>query len=74
LKFLGQTEVSQRFKDYLGGLEILEIGEPFQSPSYTSKGWFIPYKIRLNTGTIKEHNLALRRDNPANRFELDGGI
>ena len=74
LKFLGQTRVSQSTKDYLGGLEILEIGEPFQSPSYTNKGWFIPYKIRLKSGATKEHNLALRRDNPANRFELDGGI
>lgn len=74
LKFLGRTEVSQSFKDHLGGLEIIEIGEPFQSPSYTSKGWFIPYKIRYKSGGIQEHNLALRRDNPANRFELDGGI
>ncbi len=74
LKFLGRTEVSQGFKDYLGGLEIIEIGEPFQSSGYVSQGWFIPYKIRLRSGDIKEHNLALRKDNPANRFELDGGI
>ncbi len=74
LKFLGRTEVSQGFKDYLGGLETIEIGEPFQSSGYVSQGWFIPYKIRLKSGDIKEHNLALRKDNPANRFELDGGI
>ncbi len=74
LKFLGRTAVSQSFKDHLGGLEIIEIGEPFQSPGYTSKGWLIPYKIRFKSGDIQEHNLALRRDNPANRFELDGGL
>ncbi len=74
LKFLGQTEVAQRFKDYLGGLEIIEIGEPFQSSGYVSQGWFIPYKIRLKSGHVKEHNLALRKDNPAGRFQLDGGI
>ena len=72
LKFMGRTDVSQRFKDYLGGLEIVEIGEPFQSDSYA--GWFVPYQIKLKSGHVKQHNLALRRDNQASRFELDGGI
>jgi len=72
LKFLGQTEVAQRFKDYLGGLEIISIDEPFQSANYA--GWFIPYEIKLKSGHIKKHNLALRKDNPARRFQLDGGI
>ncbi len=72
VKYLGQTGVEEGFKQYLGGLEIIEIGEPFQSANYV--GWFIPYKIRLRTGIVKTHNLALRKDNPANRFELDGGI
>jgi len=72
LKFLGQTDVSQRLKDYLGGLEIVEIGEPFQSDPYP--GWFIPYQIKLRSGSVKQHNLALRKDNQANRFQLDGGI
>lgn len=72
LKFMGRTDISQRLKDYLGGLEIVEIGEPFQSDSYA--GWFIPYQIKLKSGHLKQHNLALRKDNQANRFELDGGI
>lgn len=72
LKYLGQTAVPQRTKDYLGGLEVLELGEPFRSAGYA--GWFIPYKIRLKSGVVKQHNLALRNDNPAHRFELDGGI
>jgi outer membrane lipoprotein-sorting protein len=72
LKFMGQTDVEQPLKDYLGGLEIIEIGEPFQSGSY--HGWFVPYKIKLKSGKVKEHNLALRKDNKANRFEYDGGI
>jgi hypothetical protein len=59
-------------KDYLGGLEVLELDEPFQSASYA--GWFVPYKIKLRSGDIKQHNLALRNDNPAHRFQLDGGI
>jgi outer membrane lipoprotein-sorting protein len=72
VKFMGQTRVSQHFKDLMGGLEIIEIGEPFQSPSYA--GWFVPYKLKLKSGNLKTHNLALRRDNRANRFEYDGGI
>lgn len=72
VKFLGQTGVSQWMKDDLGGLEIISIGEPFQSAKYA--GWFVPYEIKLKSGHIKKHNLALRKDNPARRFQLDGGI
>jgi outer membrane lipoprotein-sorting protein len=72
LKYLGRTAVPERMKDYLGGLEVLELGEPFQSGGYA--GWFVPYKIKLKSGGIKQHNLAVRNDNPAHRFELDGGI
>jgi outer membrane lipoprotein-sorting protein len=73
-KFLGQSAVPQRTKDHLGGLTILDIGEPFQSAGYTSKGWLVPYKIRFKSGRIQEHTLGIRKDNPANRFEVDGGI
>jgi len=72
VKFLGQTGVSQPMKAYLGGLEIVSIGEPFQSANY--RGWFVPYEIKLRSGRIKKHNLALRKDNRAHRFQLDGGI
>ena len=72
VKFLGQTGVSQPMKDYLGGLEIISIGEAFQSANY--RGWFVPYEIKLRSGQTKKHNLALRKDNPARRFQLDGGI
>ena len=72
VKYLGQTGVPQMMKDYLGGLEVLSIGEPFQSAGYA--GWFVPYEIKLKSGEIKKHNLALRNDNPAHRFQLDGGI
>ena len=72
LKFMGQTDVPQLLKDYYGGLEIIEIGEPFQSANYS--GWFVPYKLRLKSGEMREHNLALRKDNSANRFEYDGGF
>ncbi|RPJ37024.1 MAG: hypothetical protein EHM35_07105 [Planctomycetaceae bacterium] len=72
VKFLGQTGVPQPLKDYLGGLEIISIREAFQSANYP--GWFVPYEVKLKSGQIKKHNLAIRKDNPANRFEYDGGI
>ena len=72
LKFHSQSHVPQRTKDYLGGIEVVSIGKPFQSSGYS--GWFIPYEIKLRNGYVKKHNLALRNDNPANRWQVDGGL
>ena len=73
LEFNDQTTVDQLTKDYLGGLQIIFIGEPFKSGLYP--GWFVPYEIQLKDGTIKKHNLAVRNDgNPVKRYIVDGGI
>ncbi len=72
LKFMGQTDIPQLIKNHYGGLEIIEIGKPFQSANHP--GWFVPYKLRLKSGEMREHYLALRKDNSANRFEYDGGF
>ena len=72
LKFNPASDVSTRMKQYLGGLEIISIGEPFKSGLY--RGWFVPYEIKLKSGYIKKHNLAVRNDNQARRFVVDGGI
>jgi len=71
-KFGSVSEVPQGYKDLLGRLEILRIGEPFESGRYP--GLFVPYEVRLNSGVVKSGNLALRDDNPARRFVVDGGI
>ena len=63
---------SESFKEDLGGLTIVAIGEPFQSKGYA--GWYVPYEIKLKSGEVKKWNLAIRKDNPAKRFVLDGGI
>ena len=59
-----------------GGLPLefptISLGEPFQSAGYA--GWFVPYEIKLKSGGTKKHNLAIRNDNPAHRFQFDGGI
>jgi len=72
LKFWSASGVDQRIKDYLGGLEVISLGEPFQSGG--SRSWFVPYEIKLRSGHVKKHNLAVRNDNPARRYVVDGGI
>jgi len=72
LKFWTASAVDQRIKDYLGGLEVISLGEPFKSGQYP--GWFVPYEIKLKSGGVKKHNLAVRNDNPAQRYIVDGGI
>jgi len=59
-------------KQYLGGLEIISLGEPFGAAKYP--GQMVPYEIKLANGGVKKFNLAVRKDNPAGRWQVDGGI
>ncbi|MDH4203057.1 MAG: hypothetical protein OEV87_09190 [Phycisphaerae bacterium] len=72
LKFNTESRVNEGWKRVIGGIEIISIGEPFQSEGYG--GWFVPYEIKQKDGHIRKHNLALRNDNPAKRWVVDGGI
>jgi hypothetical protein len=72
LKFEPFSEVPQWLKDKYGGLEIISIGEPFKSDSYS--GWFVPYEVRLKSGGTQKYNLSIRNDNPAKRYVQDGGL
>jgi hypothetical protein len=64
--------IRDSFKDDLGGVQIISLGKPFQS--IIGPQTFIPYEIRLSNGEVKKHNLALRKDNAAGRWMVDGGI
>ncbi len=66
------SSVSQGIKDFYGKLEIVSIGEPFKSGIYP--GWFVPYEVKLSSGKTKKFKLAVRNDNPAKRFLVDGGF
>lgn len=66
------SPVNQRLKDYLGSLELVSLGQAFTSKTYP--GRFVPYEIKLKDGGVKKHNLAVRKDNPAGRWQVDGGI
>jgi len=74
LKFWMASRIDDRIKEYLGGLEIISLGEPFQSDGYHHLGWFVPYEIRLQSGEVIKQNLAIRKDNSAKRFRVDGGL
>jgi hypothetical protein len=71
-KFLAVSELEPAVKTMFGGLQIVTVGEAFQSGSYP--GWFVPYEIKLMTGQTRKFNLAVRNDNPAGRFVVDGGF
>jgi hypothetical protein len=64
---------SEEIQEMFGGLEIISIGEPFQS-GFSTRTWFVPYEIKLRNGQVRKHNLALKKDADANRYFLDGGF
>jgi outer membrane lipoprotein-sorting protein len=67
----GKT-VPDAMKNLYGHVEVLSLGKPFKSGLYS--GYFIPYKIRLRNGSEISHNLAVRNDNPQQRWTVDGGF
>jgi hypothetical protein len=50
-------------------LEVVSIGEPFQSGKYP--GWYVPYEIKLRPTDI---NVRVSNTNAANRYVFDGGL
>ena len=70
--FAGTMMDDPKIRDYVGGLQIISIGEPFKSGAYP--GWFVPYEIRFKSGDVKKMNLAIRNDNEKKQWTLDGGI
>ena len=72
LVVIPESDVAPILKEIYGGLQVISIGEPFQSMLY--RGWFVPYEIKLKNGYVKKHNLAVRNDNPSRRWVFDGGL
>lgn len=64
--------MDERFQRVFGGLTIVSVGESFTSAAYP--GRFVPYEIRLKSGGVKKHNLALKHDRQSARWYLDGGL
>jgi len=64
--------MDERFKRALGGLTIVSVGESFTSAAYS--GRYVPYEIRLKSGRVQKHNLALKQDPKSARWYWDGGL
>jgi hypothetical protein len=57
----------ERMKEYLGGLEIVSIGEPYKSGKYP--GWYVPYEIKLRPQVF---NVRMANTNAAKRYVITG--
>ncbi len=64
--------MTERIKKRMRGLTILSIGKPFRSGLYA--GEFVPCRVKYADGKEEDLNIALRNDNPAGIWVLDGGI
>lgn len=58
--------------EYFGGLEIISVGEAFQSGTYP--GYYVPYEIKLKNGQTKKHRLTISNNNPGNVWQVEGGL
>jgi hypothetical protein len=61
------TPVNDRLKEYLGGVEVVSLGQVFTSKAYP--GQFVPYEIKLRG---QELNLRLSNTNAAKRYVVTG--
>lgn len=61
------SPIDEQLKEYLGGLQIVSLGQEFTSKTYP--GRFIPYEIRLRG---MEFNLRLSNSNSVGRFLITG--
>jgi outer membrane lipoprotein-sorting protein len=68
-KFLIDSTSGQNLEKEMGSLATMDVhvGEP--TPAKDADCWDVPVQISVT----KKHNLALRSDNPAKRFVVDGG-
>jgi RNA polymerase sigma factor (sigma-70 family) len=73
----GGYPLDDRFKSHYGGLQIINLGRPFWARFRHGErypGVLVPYEIRLQDGKISKGRLAIRCDNPDNRWYFDGGM
>ncbi len=69
------THVTATLKQYYGGIQVISLGKSFTSMiSLINGAQFVPYEIKMPDGTVKKHNIALKRDPKTQRWFVDGGI
>ena len=72
LMVYASSSINPLLKRAFAGLEVISIGEPFKSGPGPQQ--FVPYEVKLKSGQVKKHALAVRNDNPARRWVFDGGL
>ena len=65
--------VDDTFKQYLGGLELITLGDTTTSALF-GMAQVVPYEIKLKSGDVKKHALGLKKDGKTGRWYVDGGI
>jgi hypothetical protein len=70
--YMGTIGDDPKFQEEFGGLTVISIGDAFRSGAGT--GWFVPFEIRLHSGQVIKHNLAVRNDNPQHAWVWSGGL
>jgi hypothetical protein len=61
------SPINDRLKEYLGGVKIISLGEPFTSKNYP--GRLVPYEIKL---PAQEFNVRVSNTNAAKRYVVMG--
>jgi hypothetical protein len=61
------TNSINRLKKYLGGLQVISLGEPYQTNTYA--GWFVPYEIQLPP---VDFIVRVDNNNQSHRYVLSG--
>jgi hypothetical protein len=59
------SPINDQLKQYLGGLQIVSLGDAFTSKTYGGK--FVPYEIKLRG---QDFTIRVSNDNPAHRYVL----
>lgn len=54
------------------GATVVKLSDPVRSGRYP--GWFVPCELRMADQTTERIQLALRNDNPAGSWVIDGGL
>jgi RNA polymerase sigma factor (sigma-70 family) len=71
-----RSPLDAAFQKEFGGLQVASLGKAFRGWSVAGKfgAVFMPYELRLQGGGAKKGQLAIRCDNPENRWYFDGGL
>lgn len=72
--YLEDEKIAPQIKKLMGGVEIIELGDPVKDRTKGYPGFFVPYKIKRKDGVVDDHRLAIRNDGPDGKWFIDGGL